>query len=798
MKKTPEYLDADKSILFLGSGFSSSARNIRGDFMPTGTDLKRRLAKVLNVSESSYDLTTIASEVASNSDINIYQLMYETFTTLSPSEEQLALLTYPWLRIYTTNYDDIIEHSYRQLQKPIYSFSYDENKPRKIFPGSIIHLHGSIRDINEDNVNDHLILNEQSYVRQSFQHSVWYDEFTRDLRFCTNCFFVGYSLADYHISALLMQANLIKHKVYFITNKPDNIFTNRTQDYGTVLPIQLAGFTKLLDQLPKRTKKLNLNNLKVFKHINPYKDNKALSDPTSNEIANLITYGTFNEHRCMSSLPEPKYVIPRKEKSNEALLALENAKTLLVHSKLGNGKTVFLYILAHKLSQQGYMCFRCKESTELLIPELELLKSYEKIAIFFESYDTAIETIKTIEQHTPQAKYIIEVRTGIQEVRLHEIHDRFPTPISRFDLNQLSTIEKNDFIQVLDKAGLLGRTENRTIEECHDLREIVVALYNNREIKTKLEKEIEPLLRDRITSTIIISSHILRWIGHDSNSAFLRVVTGNDAYAEVAKFKETALDIFIFSENEFRAQSALFSEFMIDNYFQPNDVIQIISSMITEALKRREDRSFRAISSKLMQVSVLKRILKNHIESESSIRSLFNTLQNNNNVNNEPLFWLQYSILMMDIGDLGIAEKFIETAYNRASKKQGFKTYQIDTHALRLFLKAEIISQEKRVVRFNDIIDLLEKVSSMTLEDSHRDFALRVIVDIEPFVQSRLSSFNSFEINTLLIQLNRLNSNVSQLQSRHADFETNIESRNALASVQSAISTLSKHLKLSQ
>ena len=49
-------------------------------------------------------------------------------------------------------------------------------------------------------------------------------------------------------------------------------------------------------------------------------------------------------------------------------------------------------------------------------------------------------------------------------------------------------------------------------------------------------------------------------------------------------------------------------------------------------------------------------------------------------VNNEPLFWLQYSILMMDSDDLIAAERFLGTAYARASKIHGFRTFQMDTH----------------------------------------------------------------------------------------------------------------------
>ena len=181
-------IDPASSILFLGSGFSVGVKNIRGDEMPSGKGLKEIFASALKVRPEDYDLMTLADEYSLREDLDLYQTVYETFTTAEPKECQTAILKEKWRRIYTTNYDDVVE-CVRSAQSAVYSYSFEESKPSRLEAGAIIHLHGCIRNATEHNVLDQLVLNESSYVRQHIERSVWYDEFVRDLKYCSNCFF---------------------------------------------------------------------------------------------------------------------------------------------------------------------------------------------------------------------------------------------------------------------------------------------------------------------------------------------------------------------------------------------------------------------------------------------------------------------------------------------------------------------------------------------------------------------------------------------------------------------------------
>lgn len=753
----PSVFDPEGSILFLGSGFSADAKNLKSEPIPTGRQLRQIFARIIAVDPDAYDLPTLAGEISQRPEHDLYSILYDTFTTQGISEDQKEILRLPWLRIYTTNYDDVVEYSHHQQQRYVHSYTYNEPKPRKLHNSSVVHLHGAIRKTSPENVNEQLILNEHSYVRQHFEHSPWYDEFIRDVRFSTHCFFIGYSLSDYHVSALLLQQQSTRDKTFFVNRQPDQIFENRVRPYGSVLPIDLKQFVELLRDLPRPNRLDSPYKLKSFRFIDPFKDKKTLSPPTAIEVLNLVTYGVFNEKRCLSSLPNPTYVVPRHELTEMATNAVAKARTLLVHSRLGNGKSIFLSILAHRLSEQGFNCFWCHDLSPLIQQEARALSDLDNVVILFDSYNVAVDAIAMILDILPAAKFVVSIRTGIQEVRFHEIPKKLPAPIERINANGLSESERTDFVKLLDEAGILARGMRREIQRSDDIREVVVTIYRNTKIREKLESELRPILDDRGVRTIVIASHLLKWIGQDADSAFLRAVTGRDAYAEASRFRETVSDFFLFGDDELAVHSALFAEFLIDQIFDTEDIVDVSYNIVVEAVKRKRERRYQAIMGRMMQVSTLKRLVKNSTTKDALLESLFDRLHRDIEVNKEPLFWLQYSILMMDLRDFGAAENFLSTAYARADENPGFQTFQIDTHSLRLLFQLEQTEESTTAVdRFEEILGKLDLVISMTNEESHRRYAFRVLNEIEPFVRKRLVALSTTERNALLVQIDRL------------------------------------------
>lgn len=673
-----ETLSPNSSILFLGSGFSAGATNIAGEALPLAGGLKSKFSRILQLPDDSLDLKNLADEIDYKNDPPLYDLLYNTFTAGAVSRAQRSIISCNWQRIYTTNYDDVVEFCLHSANIKYDSYSCSDLRPNKVPSGSVIHLHGDIRHTTLDNVLEQLVLNERSYVLQYFEQSRWYDQFIRDLRFCTACFFIGYSLSDFHIAALLSGVPRLKGRLYFVTaGEPDSIFRRRIGDYsGEILAIGTEGFANLCSTLPRPANPTDPNSARAFRYVHPTQ-NKSLARPTPQEILNLCAVGNFSASRCFSVLPAADYVAPRAGDVCKAVKLLESNKTLLVHSRLGNGKTIFLSLLAYALSEANYKCFMARSNAVPLQEDLRLISSFDQPVLIFDSYNAAMDF--PLSDLPEAARVVVAVRTSVQDVRLHEMDKHLPKPMARIDLNLIHPQDRADIANIVSRVGALTAGERKIMEECRDIREIVVRLYDNKQIRERLAAIISPILQDRALRKVFCVIQMINWAGEEVDAAFIRSVTGRDAYSDLSKHKEVMGDLFRLDEDAIQVRSSIFSEYVLATHLEAEDLLEAVYHIVIEAVRRKDERRYQTLLSTLMKVSKLESVLRGYSGRFQMLEKLYDRLHWDLGVNGEPLFWLQYSILMTQLAKLDVAEKFIETAYDRASAKPRFKTYQIDT-----------------------------------------------------------------------------------------------------------------------
>jgi hypothetical protein len=468
-----------------------------------------------------------------------------------------------------------------------------------------------------------------------------------------------------------------------------------------------------------------------------------------------VTYGDFNFQRCLTNLPAANYVVPREAIALAVIEEIRTAKTIILHSYLGNGKTIFLAILAYHLSINGYKSFLCTSSAPETSREIRALQDQENVVILFDSYDLAIISVPVFDELLPRAKYVVSVRTGVQNVRLHEIQERLPGPLRRISLNGIRPIDKETFKKLLDEAGALGSHLSSEIDHGSDFREIVTSVYNHVGIREKIALEIAPLMADQRTKPVLLACLLLSWIGQTFEPALLRAIVEHDPYVELRRHAAVASEIFRLEEDNLEVRSPVFGEYLLHTHCSDSDLIDMVQRLLIAAVQRKRERGFGGILSRLMRVSALRELLTGP-DRLDTIEGLYQRLQRDIGINAEPLFWLQYSILASEKEDLGQAESFLGTSYARAHAAPGFETYQIDTYALRLLLRIEERSQTDQVDRFDAIMQKSELVLSMITEESNRWHAIQVLEGFEPFVQARGRLMSTSERNALVFQLNRL------------------------------------------
>ncbi|MEP4037482.1 SIR2 family protein [Pseudophaeobacter sp.] len=759
-------LNPKNTILFLGSGFSMEATNKTNANFLDGTNLAKHLQNVIGDEDAEVpSLRQISDDFIPKHQGLLNETLQPLMTTTKVSPDQARIIKKPWRRVYTTNYDDVFEFGMLKEKLTPNTVSFDSPVVKAPKGTQIVHLHGSIHDCSNENIDDKLVLTERSYVRQLAQTRPWFDEFMDDARFSQSIVFLGYSLMDTPITALLLGSSEIRDKTAFvIRGEPTGRYKRNLSLYGSIRPIALSGFADHLDSISKKSPTTPKPTMfSAFTEMNAKKDGKPLVPATAIEVRNLLTYGRFNVLACAASWPEATYLIPRKKLVDKAISSFAVAKTILVHSRSSNGKSLFSEMLAVALSQMGWRCLRSKSSPNLSDDDINLLKSTQRPVLFFKSLDDANYVMKQLGTPPSGMRFVVEVSTSIADVRAHALGRQLTLPIERINVNMFDQEDRDHFETILSKAGIRPNDFSETFGKCTELRDFLLRLYENQTVKDNLIAHAQPLWELPSVRRAMTTVFALKVLELDVSPTFKREIVGEDPLTLLDvlsdDLREHAFDFFDFQDSSVEPYSAVISQLLLANFLTSQDIVDWALNAGTIAARRKQEQlqhgqqgprftEANKVLGRVLQVTRMRALLADEPNSTEMIRALFEKARHVNDINLEPLFWLQFAISWDEEhatrAQLNDALEFLHTAYSRADDLELFDTYQLDTHHLRLLLRIEthVDHEGTEFQHWDQICKLLSRFSKMLSDDSHRGFALRVLELVEPFINERRDSMD--------------------------------------------------------
>ena len=112
LSKAIEYALDGLAILFTGSGFSYGCTNnlpAPDSQFPLGNGLRDLLARDLKITTTS-DLKTVSQfYIQKLGAEKLVSRLMEVFTLKEATDDQKEIMSIPWKRVYTTNYDRVAE-----------------------------------------------------------------------------------------------------------------------------------------------------------------------------------------------------------------------------------------------------------------------------------------------------------------------------------------------------------------------------------------------------------------------------------------------------------------------------------------------------------------------------------------------------------------------------------------------------------------------------------------------------------------------------------------------------------------
>lgn len=699
------------ALLFIGSGFSIGAKKASGEEFASAGPLAKRLCAECGIpdEEQTSDLGQ-ASEIFQSlkSESELVDYLIKEFTAVDINSTQEIIGSVNWKRIYTTNYDNVMELSYAKNKKLTTSVVLSQ-KPSdfKDKASLCVHLNGRIDGLTIDKLNNEFKLTNISYLTEEFRKSDWLSLFRTDLLTAGAIFFVGYSMQyDLDIKRVISSLSDLKDKTFFIMReKETKINQLLVEHFGKACPIGTDAFASMIKET-RKTFVPSAGRLSPYLCFKKHDMPKPPSSIVDSEVLKFLTQGEYTSDKVYFStlsFDDYKYCIHRSKLKGLVETIESGEKNCLIHSSLGNGKTIFIDALASMLTQKGYHVYRYYRYMATYPAELERICSEsDKIALIFEDYSGCIENLKILKQLRSDQVLILSERSYVNEANYDTISNLFGDFYS-IDINKLDADETASLNSLLEHFGfwsyLSSRSKDRRIEfiniTCKGyLRNVVLQLLESPDIAKRFKDIVNNVKQkngyyEAIIFLLVASVSQVK-LGLDDLAEALDVTQLNSP-----KFKNDPIvrEFVDFDDNVILPKSSLLSRSLLAQIFDSEIIVDTLIKIMQHLNDYGTGKVSRQITSRLMTYTNVQQILNekdphfkfNMLRYYESIKAMPSCSKN-------PHFWLQYAIVMLSERNYQQAKLYFDAAYSFGQMIDGFDTYQIDNHYARYILENERIS----------------------------------------------------------------------------------------------------------
>ena len=664
-----------EAILFAGSGYSLGATNINNKPIKRSDELAKYFSHKCKLPNNTSLEDAAECFIDEFGVDNLIEEIQNEFSikNLAPFHKNLAII--PWKRIYTTNYDNVLELSWSKAGRKLtpITLSSDIYKiPKK--ENICIHLNGFIDKLDRDTIHTELKLTESSYLTASLIDSEWMALFRSEIKHANAVFFLGYSLYDFDIKKVLFDTAELKDKCFFIVgNNPDTITEKRVEKYGTLAKKTVESFSKDVDSAYK-TFKPSRHGEPTFLSIKEFKLGVNPVPITDQDFINLLLYGDVKRDPLLESLrTEKRYLLKRKSYTEKVFNFFDKGHHIcLVSSELGNGKSMFLENINYEAVKKNFRVFNIRERNEESVAEFgNLLKLADKILITIDGYQDWLDEIKLFSLTSTQDKYLfLTARNALHDVLYDDLikiagEDYLPEiQIDNLNDDEISWFVDgfNEFGLWGDKASISQHQKNQYLKtDCQgQIHSILLKFLNSPDISSRLKNLYKKIIDNPMYYEVTLSVFILTTLEQGTAVDTLVDLWGSENISKIRSNKKSPpREVINFDSHDIRVKSSVVSEYFLRNIADISLIVKVllkISNRVHE-LSRCSIR-YKTMFRNLMKFSNIQRVLPEEGR-KAGIMKYYETIKTLPMCRTNPLFWLQYAIAAIVVKDLYRAEKYV-------------------------------------------------------------------------------------------------------------------------------------------
>ena len=384
-------IQPDATILLFGAGSSVPSG------APSVSQLKDTLSRRFAQPQEGFSLSELTQliEQKNNDRRRLITELRTMFKGLKPTAGLLNLPLYPWKGIYTTNYDDLIEQSYKKRSSPldVISCSFDFGVNSRSETTKLLKLHGTIEKDVSFGDSSRIILTENDYGHTDEYRTKLFDTLKSDLS-DSNLVIIGHSLSDEDIKSIINRAISLNSqamsagRISLLVYQHDE---NRASLYeGRGLKVVFGGIDEFFLELAKKSP----GPLFDYKPSDSALEEFPVLIPTVLDVSHQVETGLSDVSRIFNGWPASYSDINKRltfdrsvaKSMFEYVLSADGICAALLGAS-GVGKTTALRQLILRLRQSGYLCWEHNDDYSLQAPEwlkaAASLKRSSRIGVLF-------------------------------------------------------------------------------------------------------------------------------------------------------------------------------------------------------------------------------------------------------------------------------------------------------------------------------------------------------------------------------------------------------------------------------
>lgn len=764
-----------EAILFTGSGFSVEAEKADGKGLCTARSLAHKLLSECGFSEDEYvDDLGQASEIyeVEKGSLGLLDFVKREFTAtkLTPAQEFIATL--PWFRIYTTNYDNVLEKAWQDNGKRLNTVVLSDRQNLYQDKHTLcVCLNGSVTRLSEEGLSEELKLTNRSYLTDTFRNSSWLNFFQTDLKTAKAIFFVGCSMQyDLDINRVVFENKELRDKTFFIMREKEpkaNVLL--VKKFGTPHPIGLQAFMDQISETQKTYRAVvpMFQPLLCFDKVEISKVIPSITDREAFELFLKGNMGSWDKiYYSLSSPASVPFCIHRTKLDAVLNYIRDGERNIVVHSSLGNGKTMFLMSLATLLSRLGYNVYYFRRYRTTLARELEIICSNTNpTVILFDRYSDCIPYFDILKNFRTDQVLIIADRSAMNDICYGRVNELFGEFVSE-DLNKLDEVEINQLCVLLTRYGLWGdrsslRDDQKKEFVSYDCRcsiaKTILQLLHSPIIIDGYRRLIEDIRGKKGYYDSLIYILISQVAGFSVDTDDLVNIFDATQLNSPSFRNNAAVREFIdFDGNKIKESSSLFARVLLEEIFNTDVIVDVMIGIYKRLNEQRTRPEVRSVLRKMMTYSNMQHILnKNDRNYKANLLHYYDSIHTLSFCAENPHFWMQYAILKLSEYDYVTAQIYFDNAYSFAKKQNDFDTYQIDNHYARHILENEVANGSQA-----SCMRAFEEAHNALMNPKHKVdsyyYPYRVAQKYYPFYERFFKGMNKNEQSVFLASCNSM------------------------------------------